>query len=137
MSKITGVVETALYVDDLPRSVRFYSDVLGLGTLAGDHRFHAFEAGPGSVLLLFGRGASLEPAPVPGGVIPPHDGTGPIHIGLAIEPGTITYWKARLAQFGVDIESRVYWERGGTSLYFRDPDGHAVELLTPGVWKNY
>ena len=27
--------------------------------------------------------------------------------------------------------------RGGTSLYFNDPDGNVVELATPGLWANY
>jgi catechol 2,3-dioxygenase-like lactoylglutathione lyase family enzyme len=31
----------------------------------------------------------------------------------------------------------VKWPRGGESLYFRDPDGLAVELATPGVWETY
>ncbi len=26
---------------------------------------------------------------------------------------------------------------GGTSLYFRDPDGHLLELVTPGIWSIY
>ncbi|HWQ03343.1 MAG TPA: glyoxalase, partial [Candidatus Nitrosotenuis sp.] len=26
---------------------------------------------------------------------------------------------------------------GGRSIYFRDPDGHSLELVTPGVWPNY
>src|SRR5262245_63325638 len=29
------------------------------------------------------------------------------------------------------------WPRGGTSLYFRDPDDHLVELATPGLWSIY
>jgi hypothetical protein len=35
---------------------------------------------------------------------------------------------------GVAIEQEVDWPRGGKSLYFRDPAGNSVELLTPGVW---
>jgi catechol 2,3-dioxygenase-like lactoylglutathione lyase family enzyme len=27
--------------------------------------------------------------------------------------------------------------RGGHSIYFRDPDGHLLELATPGLWAGY
>jgi catechol 2,3-dioxygenase-like lactoylglutathione lyase family enzyme len=37
----------------------------------------------------------------------------------------------------VAIESRMEWPRGGKSIYFRDPDGHLLEVLTPGVWAIY
>jgi catechol 2,3-dioxygenase-like lactoylglutathione lyase family enzyme len=37
---------------------------------------------------------------------------------------------------GIAIESRITWARGGTSLYFRDPDGHSLEVATPGLWPN-
>ncbi|MFN0129142.1 MAG: hypothetical protein ACKV19_20930 [Verrucomicrobiales bacterium] len=35
----------------------------------------------------------------------------------------------------IPVESRIRWPGGATSLYFRDPDGHAVELATPGLWR--
>ena len=75
--RINGVVETALYVDDLARATAFYRDVLGLEGIAGDGvRFQVFDGRARCVLLLFKRGGTLEPAEVPGGVIPPHDGAG-------------------------------------------------------------
>lgn len=135
---IAGVIETILYVDDLPRAVAFYRDELGLTPMGGDiARFQAFDVGGRHVLLLFKRGGTLEPTTVPGGVIPPHDGRGPHHLGLAIAAADYDAWRARLAARGIAIESEARWERGGRSLYFRDPDGHLLELVTPGIWPNY
>ena len=74
---------------------------------------------------------------MPGGTIPPHDGSGPIHIGLAVAAEDLPAWEQRLTAHGVPIEGRATWRRGGTSLYFRDPDGHLLELLTPGLWAIY
>lgn len=135
---IDGIVETILYVDDLDRAVQFYRDVIGLEPMTGDAaRFQAFKAGAAQVLLLFKRGGTLEPTQVPGGVIPPHDGTGPHHIGFAIKADVYNAWLQRLGAAGIAIESETAWPRGGRSLYFRDPDGHLVELITPGIWPNY
>jgi len=135
---VTGIIESILYTDDLPRATAFYRAVLGLEPMTGDPaRFQALRAGAAQVLLLFKRGATLEPMALPGGVIPPHDGQGPHHIGFAIAAADYGGWKERLAAAGIAIESEVRWERGGRSLYFRDPDGHAVELVTPGIWPNY
>lgn len=136
--RIDGVVESILYVDDLPRAVAFYRDVIGLEPMTGDPaRFQSLRAGDRQVLLLFKRGGTLQPTTVPGGVIPPHDGSGPHHIAFAIADESYAPWLARLRAAGIAIESETKWERGGRSLYFRDPDGHAVELATPGIWPNY
>lgn len=136
--RIEGVVETILYVDDMVRAVAFYRDVLGFRMLTGDvERFQAFAVKEGQVLLLFKRGGTLEPVPAPVGMIPPHDGSGPWHIGFAIATAAYVAWRERLKSFGVAIESETEWKRGGRSLYFRDPDGHLVELITPGIWENY
>ncbi|MBN8977135.1 MAG: VOC family protein [Rhizobiales bacterium] len=137
MPKLAGVIETALYVDDLARAVAFYQDILRLAALNQDTRFAAFDVGGRSVLLLFKRGATLETVHLPGGTIPPHDGHGPLHIAFAVTADELQAWEVRLAEQGVAIEARTAWPRGGHSIYFRDPDDHLLELVTPGVWAIY
>ena len=134
---VRRVVETALYVDDMERAVAFYRDVLGLRPMGAGARLTPMDAGAGTVLLLFRRGATGEGFEFAGGRIPPHDGSGPAHVALGIALEEIEAWERRLAAHGVEIESRVSWGRGGRSLYFRDPDGHSVELVTPGTWETY
>jgi len=93
---------------------------------------------PGSqVLLLFRRGATLEPAAVGNGFIPPHHGEGPLHVCFAIPLGELSAWEAHLQGLGIPVESRLRWSKGGTSLYFRDPDDNSIEVATPGLWPHY
>jgi catechol-2,3-dioxygenase len=135
--RLTGVIETALYVDDLARAARFYEDVLRLPALTGDSRFRAYDVGGRSVLLLFRRGATLETVRLPGGTIPPHEGHGPLHVAFAVPADDLAAWTQRLEEAGIAIEGRTAWPRGGESLYLRDPDGHLLELATPGLWAIY
>jgi catechol 2,3-dioxygenase-like lactoylglutathione lyase family enzyme len=137
MPKLNGLLETALYVDDLDRAARFYEDVLGLPSLTGDGRFKAYDVAGRSVLLLFRQGATLETMKLPGGTIPPHDGQGPVHIAFAVSAEDLPTWERKLGDAGVVVEGRTRWQRGGESIYFRDPDGHLLELATPGLWATY
>ena len=134
---IDGVLETSLYVDDLGRATAFYRDVIGLRVLGVGPRLVALDAGRRTVLLLFLRGATAAGAITPRGFIPPHDGGGPYHFAFAVEGAALDAWEAHLAAHGIAIDGRVRWERGGRSVYFRDPDGHSVELATPGTWATY
>jgi catechol 2,3-dioxygenase-like lactoylglutathione lyase family enzyme len=69
-----------------------------------------------------------------GGELPAHGARGPTHFALGIQAESLPEWRERLAGFGVAIEREITWPRGGHSLYFRDPAGNSVELITPGVW---
>jgi catechol 2,3-dioxygenase-like lactoylglutathione lyase family enzyme len=135
--KINGVVETAIHVEDVARSQQFYQRLFGLRKLAGDDRFCSLEVPGNAVFLLFKKGGTPEPIPTPGGMIPPHDGFGHMHFAFKISAGELAACERELAEAGVAIESRVQWPRGGVSLYFRDPDEHLVELITPGCWEVY
>ncbi len=137
MTKLDRVIETSLYVDDLDRAAQFYEDVLGLTALTSDARFRAYDVGGKSVLLIFRRGFTLETVRMPGGTIPPHDGHGPLHIAFAVGADELADWEKRLGEHRVAIEGRTKWSRGGVSIYFRDPDGHLLELATPGLWAIY
>jgi catechol 2,3-dioxygenase-like lactoylglutathione lyase family enzyme len=135
---ITKVLETALYVQNHARSVAFYERVLGFSKTFEDERLVALNiADTEQILLLFLVGSSDQPNPVPGGVIPAHDAKGRMHLAFAIPESEREAWEAKLRQEGVTVESTVTAQYGGTSLYFRDPDGHLIELATPGVWDVY
>jgi len=137
MPALSGVIETAIYVEDVARASKFYEQVLGLRRIAGDDRFCAYSVADRDVLLLFKRGATAQPVQTPSGVIPPHDGSGQNHFAFAIPAEELSLWEQQLADQGIAIEGRVQWPRGGTSIYFRDPDANLVEFATPGMWSVY
>ena len=135
--RVRGLLETSLYVDDLRRARDFYTGLFGFPVLTEDERLCALDLAGGAVLLLFRKGETSEPVRIPGGIIPPHDGAGHLHFAFAIDREELPRWEDRLRAEGIEIESRTTWPRGGVSVYFRDPDGHLVELATPGVWATY
>lgn len=134
---IDRVIETVLYVRDIERADAFYQQVLQLPAMVSNERFRAYNVGEQSVLLLFIEGDSLKGAHYPEGYIPPHDGNGPLHIGLAVAKEQLPHWERHLTAHNIEIEGRMTWGHGGESIYFRDPDGHLLELVTPGIWANY
>ena len=135
---LSGVMETALIVEDVAHASRFYRRLFGFEVLTESERLCSLNVKPAQVLLLFHRGGSLDDIRLPGGVIPGGiDAEGRSHIAFAIDAEHLESWRHWLELNGVAIESTVRWERGGTSLYFRDPDANLLELATPGVWANY
>ena len=134
--RVRRILETALDCDDLPRTAAFYTTLLDVTPMLDSDRLVAIDAGEGTVLLLFQRGAAGD-LETPGGRIPGHDSGGPGHLAFAIEAQALAEWESRLGVLGIPIETRVTWERGGVSLYFRDPDNRSVEIVTPGIWPCY
>ena len=127
---VDGVLETSLYVEDLERSSSFYTSLFGFEVMVADARLHALAVPGKHVLLLFRKRASLN-------MDTPHDGDGRLHLAFSIAKDALADWESRLNELAISIESRVTWPRGGQSLYFRDPEQHLLELVTPGCWDNY
>jgi catechol 2,3-dioxygenase-like lactoylglutathione lyase family enzyme len=132
--QLNGVLETSLYVESAARSAEFYQHVFGFevidsdpsDTLDDNVRLCAMRAGDRSVLLLFQKGGT-----------PDTDVRGAIHIAFGISRSDSPAWEDWLARLGIAIESHKKWKYGGEALYFRDPDGHLLEVVTPGVWTIY
>lgn len=127
--KLQGVLETALYVDDLEAARMFYRDVLALEVFASEIPRHVFFRCGNAMLLLFNPAAALK-----GGDVPAHGARGPQHVCFRVAHAELDRWMDHLQQHGVRIELDLHWPRGGRSLYFRDPAGNSVELASPIIW---
>lgn len=129
--KTNGILESSLYVSDLRRSVRFYEETFGFLVISEfGERGCAMQAGTHQVLLLFKKGASRA-------IQSPHDGDGELHVAFAIPAAELADWESWLQARRIQVEEKRTWELGGSSLYFRDPDRHLIELATPGTWSVY
>jgi catechol-2,3-dioxygenase len=143
MPKLERIIETALYVDEVDRARKFYGEVLELKTLMETEPLTAYDVGGTSVLLIFKRNSTTKTMVLPGGEgnpsgeIPPHNGSGPLHVCFAINADQLPAWERRLSEHNITIEGRTHWVRGGESIYFRDPEGQLLELMTPGNWATY
>lgn len=126
---LQGILETSLYVEDLDRAEAFYRDVLGLTQIGRERGRHAFFRVGNGVLLVFNPEETDK-----GHHLPAHGSRGQGHVAFAITAESLGEWRQRLERSGVAVEKEVEWPRGGRSLYFRDPAGNSVELVTPGCW---
>jgi catechol 2,3-dioxygenase-like lactoylglutathione lyase family enzyme len=129
MLRVEAIVETALYANDLGAAEAFYRDVLGLEVIGREEGRHVFFRVGDGVLLAFDPETTLR-----GDTLPSHGARGPGHFALGIHAEARDAWRLRLEERGVTIEKEVTWPRGGHSIYFRDPAGNLVELITPGLW---
>ena len=75
MPRPTHIAETALHVEDIAGSIRFYTDLFECPVLCRDDRCSSLRMADEQVLLLFLRGSSVQTTQVNGGIVPPHGGT--------------------------------------------------------------
>lgn len=130
---ILGVLETAVYVDNMEKARGFYRDILGLAEKSANARMAVYDAGSGGVLLVFQRGKT-DDSQIPGGLVPGHTSHGNAHFAFSVDREQIDHWRSYLTACNVEIISEVSWPRGGLSLYFNDPDGNVLELAPKEIW---
>ena len=113
--RVAGIQHLNLAVADVERSLAFYRDALGFRTVFSKGETVWLSAGDD--LLGLSRG---EPRP----------GEGFEHFGFRVEdPERVDAWAEHLRAHGVEPEKGPYDRSDGRSVYFRDPDGHLLEVF--------
>src|SRR5688572_22885039 len=131
--KINKVVETCIYSSDLESMKRFYAGILGLPVVQEEKNKLVFLQAGKSMLLIFDparTSADNDRLPTHGAQTPPAS----IHFAMEIKENDYQSWKELLARNEIAVEKEVDWKGRSRSLYFRDPAGNLVELITPGEW---
>jgi len=126
------IAELGLRVTDLPRSVKFYQEVLGLEIVrayptivflkAGELDSPLGRGGHPQLLVLFDRKVKLDIAL-----------TTVDHFAFEISLEQYQTERERLEQMGVELTERIWqgeyaWLQA-RSMFFDDPDGNTIELI--------
>lgn len=131
-SSARGVHHVALLSADVERTVRFYQDLLEfpLTDMFENRDYHGsthffFDIGAGNTIAFFDLpGLDLGPyAEVLGGL---H------HLAISVEPQRWQHLKDKLDAAGVP-----YQHISGSSIYFNDPDGARLELISDPLGEMY
>jgi catechol 2,3-dioxygenase-like lactoylglutathione lyase family enzyme len=119
-----GLDHVAIGVADVERSRRFYEEVVGLRRMHEEWAVPVVMAAHGTGVAIFDR--ELHPSSTPDDVEPP--AVRILHIAFRLDRAGFDAARAELGERG--IESHFSDHGLSHSLYFRDPDGHLLELTT-------
>jgi catechol 2,3-dioxygenase-like lactoylglutathione lyase family enzyme len=115
MIQTTGVDHVVLHVNDVERSKKFYTEVLGMISYREDEGQVFLHAGKQGVALF--RKQAGDPLTA---------GNDLNHLALNVASGTYEALKAELEKHGVRVTGRPGEDR---CIYFQDPDGHRLQLM--------
>jgi len=122
---VTKLLHTRFRVSDLERTVRFYTDILGL-TLASNHT--SPRGSKIAYLKVPGSEEEIEIAEFPGSgdvVVPPDL----VHLAFSVEDLETTL--SRLKKLGVPITDGPTRGRNTTFFFIDAPEGYEIELIAP------
>jgi catechol 2,3-dioxygenase-like lactoylglutathione lyase family enzyme len=115
MIETTGIDHVVLHVNDVQRSKKFYTEVLGMTPYREDDGQVFLHAGQQGVALFRKQGETKLTA-----------GNDLNHLALNVAAGSYETLKAELEKHGVAVTGRPGEDR---CIYFRDPDGHRLQLM--------
>jgi catechol 2,3-dioxygenase-like lactoylglutathione lyase family enzyme len=115
MIETTGIDHVVLHVNDVQRSKKFYTEVLGMTPYREDDGQVFLHAGQQGVALFRKEGETSLTA-----------GNDLNHLALNVAAGSYETLKAELEKHGVAVSGRPGEDR---CIYFRDPDGHRLQLM--------
>jgi catechol 2,3-dioxygenase-like lactoylglutathione lyase family enzyme len=135
-ANLSGLLEAALYADDLDAAAAFYGTTLGLAEIARQPGRHVFYRCGATILLVFRAAETRLPSTNPALPVPTHGATGQGHVCFAADAPALDRIKDRLQQAGIEIEADFRWPNGARSVYVRDPAGNSVEFAEPRLWES-
>ncbi len=124
------IFETVLYAENLDECMTFYKDFLGLALISYNPERSIFLKCATGVLIIFRASKTL----IPDAGVPPHGTKGPGHLAFTTSHQELLEWQKKLERSGVEIIQHQKWENGAQSLYFHDPAGNILEIVTPDLW---
>ncbi len=131
---LAGILETALYIDDLGEARDFYGRVLGLPEVAAVAGRHVFFRCGNAMVLLFVAGKTVKPSNNPKMPVPAHGAVGDGHMCFRANADELVRWVVHLRKNNVAIEADFQWPNGARSVYVRDPSGNSIEFAEPQLW---
>ena len=125
MADIKGIAHFSIPVSDVEKSTKFYTEIVGCKFLSArpDKKITFLDAG-GVCVLLIKRPAPINRAPL--------EGSDGVHHAFMIDAAEFQSAVEMLRARGVEIffeEDRRGGVIDGPRVYFRDPDGNALEFI--------
>ena len=125
MAEIKGIAHFSIPVSDVEKSTKFYTEIVGCKFLSArpDKKITFLDAG-GVCVLLIKRPGPINRAPL--------EGSDGVHHAFLIDADEYQSAVEMLRAKGVEIffeEDRRGGVIDGPRVYFRDPDGNALEFI--------
>lgn len=123
------ITETCIYIKNIQKTKAFYYDLLELPIISIEKDRHIFFRAGSSVLLCF-----IPEKTKKEDILPPHFGEGHLHLAFEVKKGEYEKWKEKISSVQIPIIHEQIWDNHKKSFYFKDPDGHLLEVIEFGLW---